>query len=309
MANQTVIITGANKGLGFECARAIAKTDRRWHIVIACRDMERGLKSAQEITNETDYRAISVLNLDLASLDSVNKFVSDFYAKGLPPLRGLICNAGVYVLDGLAYTHDGFELTFGVNYLGHFLLTNLLLDSFVEPARIVMVSSGTHNPKDAAGRFSPPVFVGAKRLAHPQGENEMSGTQRYTTSKLCMVLSAYELDRRLKKENRNITINAYDPSFVPGTDLLSGNVPPIIHRLLRSPVRNVLSRVLKSATSTPRESGAAMARLLLDPSLANVSGRYFQLEKERNSSDESYDVEKAKTLWEDSLQLVGLVNL
>ncbi len=306
MADKTVIITGANRGLGFECAKAIAKKNQRWHVVIACRDIERGFKSAKEITDETECSAISVLNLDLASLDSINKFVSDFKAKELPPLRGLICNAGVCVINGLAYTSDGFELTFGVNYLGHFLLTNLLLDSFVEPARIVMVSSGTHNPQDVEGRFSPPVFLGAERLAHPQNEDEMSGTQRYTTSKLCMVLSAYELDRMFKKENRNITVNAYDPSFVPGTDLLSGNIPPIMHRLLRSPIRNVISKLLKSTTSTPKESGAAMAKLLLAPSLTDVSGRYFQLEKERNSSDESYGVEKAKNLWEGSLQLVGL---
>lgn len=300
-ATQTVIITGANAGLGFECAKAIARTRQGWHIVIACRNVTKGEKAKQKIVAETGYPHLSVFELDLAALSSVRNFVTQFEQSNLPPLQGLINNAGVQVIQGLEYTQDGYELTFGTNHLGHFLLTNLLLDKFQEPARIIVVSSGTHDPASLEGRFNKPVFLGARQLAKPKNQAEMTGIQRYSTSKLANLLFTYELDRRKKKAN--ITVNAYDPAAVPSTNLLQSIKNPLLRWALRTSTR--LFSVMGVKISTPEISGAAMARLLLDDKLEGVSGKYFQIEKEKRSSLESYELQLAAQLWEDSSMLTS----
>lgn len=299
LATQTVIITGGNAGLGFECAKTIARARQGWHIVIACRNVAKGEQAKQKIMDETDYLHLSVLELNLADLSSVRNFVAQFEQSNLPPLQGLINNAGVQVMHGLEYTQDGYELTFGTNHLGHFLLTNLLLDKFREPARIIVVSSGTHDPSSIEGRFNKPVFLGARQLAKPQNKQEMTGIQRYSTSKLANLLFAYELDRR--KKSAKLSVNAYDPAAVPSTNLLQSIKNPLLRWALRTST-HVFS-LMGVKMSTPEISGAAMARLLLDDKLNGVSGKYFQIETEKRSSLQSYDLQLAAQLWEDSLLL------
>lgn len=302
MVNKTVIITGTNSGLGYECAKTIANADAGWHIIIACRNLLKGEEAKQKLIASTNYKAFTVLELDLASLQSVRKFTELFDHANLPPLRGLINNAGIQVMSGVEYTKDGFELTFGTNHLGHFLLTNLLLEKLVEPARIVVVSSGTHDPDTIDGRFNKPLFLGAKKLARPENEKEMAGMQRYSTSKLANLMFAYELSRRL--EGKKITVNAFDPAAVPATNLLSSIRNPFVRWSLRSSTR--LFKLFGVKISTPEISGKAMARLLLDEKLNTVSGKYFQVLDEKQSSKQSYDKTLAKELWEDSKALVGL---
>lgn len=299
---KTVIITGANSGLGFECAKTIAKANKGWHIVIACRNLEKGEAAKNKINADTRYSEISVMELDLASLQSVRKFVSQYSKSNFPPLHGLINNAGMQVMSGLAYTKDGYELTFGTNHLGHFLLTNLLLDKLVEPARIVVVSSGTHDPDTIDGRYNKPNFLGAKRLAKPESEKDMTGMQRYSTSKLANLMFAYELSRRIA--GKNITVNAFDPAAVPATNLLSSIKNPFVRWSIRTSTK--LFKIFGVKISTPEISGSAMARLLLDEKLDKVTGKYFQILDERPSSKQSYDLKLATALWTDSEVLTGL---
>ena len=299
---KTVIITGANSGLGFECAKTIAKSNNGWHIVIACRNLEKGEVAKNRISSETGYSAISVLELDLASLQSVRYFVTQFSNSNFPPLHGLINNAGMQVMSGLEYTKDGFELTFGTNHLGHFLLTNLLLDKFANPARIVVVSSGTHDPDTIDGKFNKPIFLGANRLAKPENVKEMAGMQRYSTSKLANLMFAYELSRRLSE--KNITVNAFDPAAVPTTNLLSSIKNPFVRWSLRASTK--LFKLFGVKISTPEISGSAMARLLLDENLSEVTGKYFQILTEKQSSTQSYDKKLATELWNNSEVLTGL---
>ncbi len=302
---KTVIITGANSGLGFECAKTIAQADRGWTIVLACRSIAKGEQARQQLLQQTGYPHLVVMELDLASLDSIRAFADSFRRAGLPPLHGLINNAGLQVMKGLRYTKDGFERTFGTNHLGHFLLTHLLLPQLVAPARIVVVSSGTHDPATLEGKYNQPVWVSAKKLAHPVDPKEMSGLQRYATSKLCNVLFAYELDRQLKAGGRTgITVNAFDPAAVPATNLLSSIENALVRGFLRTATR--LFAILGVKVSTPEQSGAAMARLLLDESLAGVSGKYFQLAQMKRSSRQSYEGAAARQLWAESLELTGL---
>ncbi len=305
MDAKTVLITGANSGLGFACAKAIAQAGQNWTIVLACRNVANGQAAREQLIQETACETIHVMELDLASLDSVRQFIDRFVATELPPLRGLINNAGMQVLQGLEYTKDGFESTFGTNHLGHFLLTNRLLDTLTAPARIIIVSSGTHDPATIDGRYNKPLFLGARALAYPAHKNEMSGLQRYATSKLCNLLFAYELDRKLKAAGRaGINVYAYDPAAVPATNLLRSVKNPVVRSLLRASTR--LFSLFGVVVSTPERSGTAMARLLLDASLTEQSGRYFQLEVTKQSSAQSYDASLAHQLWEDSLALVAL---
>ncbi len=302
MTNQTVIITGANSGLGFECAKTIANANKDWHLVIACRNLVKGEEAKTKLIATTGHKAITVLPLDLASLQSVREFVKVFDTTDLPPLHGLINNAGMQVMTGLEYTKDGYELTFGTNHLGHFLLTNLLIDKMTEPARIIVVSSGTHDPDTIDGRFNKPIFLGATRLAKPESEKDMTGMQRYSTSKLANLMFAYELSRRLN--GKKITVNAFDPAAVPATNLLSSIKNPFARWSIRASTK--MFKLLGVKISTPERSGSAMARLLLDEKLNDVTGKYFQILDEKQSSKQSYDKKIATELWNDSEKLTGL---
>ena len=172
---------------------------------------------------ETSNQQIESIPLNLDSLTSIRRFSIDFSSRNLPPLQAVVANAGTQVVGDLTYTEDGFETTFGVNHLGHFLLVNLLLQYLISPARIVVVSSGTHDPDTLDGRIAPPRYQEPRLLAYPRSTEgiSLSGIQRYTTSKLCNLFFAYELNRRLKAEecsrsNHRVTVNAFDPGGVPG---------------------------------------------------------------------------------------------
>jgi NAD(P)-dependent dehydrogenase (short-subunit alcohol dehydrogenase family) len=306
-AARSAIITGGNAGLGYQCARAIA-ADRAWHIVIASRDAGRAAAAAAQIRAATGNPHIEALPLDLASLASVRAFAAAYGAGPRPPLAALVCNAGVQVARGISYTADGFETMFGVNHLGHFLLVNLLLGQLAAPARVVVVSSGTHDPRSIDGRFNAPIYRGAAALAWPErpGAPQMIGIRRYATSKLCNLLFAYELDRRLRAAGRRgITVNAYDPGATPGTGLVRAYPAPV-RAIWNSPLTARLLRSLGLRLYDAATSGAAMARLATDPALAGVSGRYFHVQSEAESSPESHDLAKAGELWAASAEMVGL---
>jgi light-dependent protochlorophyllide reductase len=301
-ATKTVIITGANTGLGFECAKAIASSNQQWHILMACRNLEKAKTAQEKLIELTDNQNISILELDLSSLQSVRNFVKNFEQQQLPPLLGLVNNAGLQIMSGLEYTVDGFEKTFGTNHLGHFLLTNLLLDKFQPNTKIVVVSSGTHDPDSLEGKFNKPVWLGAEGMAYPKNKKEMSGIQRYATSKLANLFFAYELSRRVIL--KNISVNAFDPAGVPDTNLLQSIKNGFARGILRAITK--LSKYLGVKISTPEVSGSAMARLILDEKMNGVTGKYYQINEAIKSSKDSYDTDKAIQLWTDSERLVRL---
>ncbi|WP_102144515.1 SDR family NAD(P)-dependent oxidoreductase [Mycobacterium hubeiense] len=293
---RTAIITGANTGLGFECARAVLAAAPMWHVVLAVRDPARGADAAARLSAP---RRATVLELDLASLESVRTFPSRLGAAGLPPVHSVVCNAGVQVVGDSATTADGFELTFGVNHLGHFALVQGLLDVLARPARIVVVSSGTHDPDKHTG-MPAPRYTSAGELAHDTGQGPTEGRRRYTTSKLCNVLFAYELDRRLEHGRQGVSVTAFDPGLMPGSGL-ARDYPPV-QRLAWRYLLPAL-RVLPGVRST-RASGRYLAALAVDPSHDGVTGQYFAGRKPIRSSTDSYDLDKARDLWETSEQLV-----
>jgi light-dependent protochlorophyllide reductase len=312
---RTVLVTGGTSGLGRECAKSLVETGPEWHVVITSRADERAETAATALRAATGTDRIHPRALDLGSLEAIRAFTdalrSALEMHNLPPLHGLVCNAGVQQVSGLTYTDDGVETNFGVNHLGHFLLVNRLLPSLAADGRIVFVSSGTHDPEEAIsplGRLTgvePPNLGPARELAYPEAaeadERPTSGMQRYATSKLANVMTAYELDRRLP-DDTDVTVNAFDPGLMPGTGLARDH--GIVERLLWDwflPLFRVLPGVKSAETS-----GSDLAWLVTAPELKGVSGRYVEGRTAVRSADVSYDEKKAKALWEESAELVGL---
>ncbi len=289
---RTAIVTGASSGLGLECARALLQRGDDWHVVLAVRDSGRGRAAVAELGRP---ERCTVEQLDLASLASVRRFLARYPQAGVPPTGALVCNAGVQVISAPRSTEDGIELMFGVNHLGHFALVQGLLGQLALPARIVVVSSDTHDPSKAVG-MPAPRYTSAEELAHPQGE--FNGRRRYTTSKLCNVLFTYELARRLPE---GITVNALNPGLMPGSGLARdyGRVQQLAWRFVM-PVLRVLPQVRST-----RRSGGDLAALAADPAFDGVSGRYYDGRKAIRSSVDSYDVAKAVDLWETSERLAA----
>ena len=207
---KTVIITGANTGIGLETAVDLAKRNAR--VILACRSVERGEKAAVEVRKRSGNDNVMFRQLDLASLDSVRKF-ADKILEEEPRIDILINNAGVlYVTRSL--TQNGFEIDFAVNHLGHFLLTNLLLDRIKEApsARIVNVSSAAHS-------------FGKIDFDNLNCEKAFSRWGAYGTSKLANILFTHSLAKYLK--GTNVTVNSLHPGAVT-SELGRNFVHPIL---------------------------------------------------------------------------------
>jgi NAD(P)-dependent dehydrogenase (short-subunit alcohol dehydrogenase family) len=255
--------------------------------------------------------------LDLGSLAGVRHFAKEIEARDLP-LRALVCNAGLQMKDGPKLTPDGFEITFGVNHLGHFLLTHLLLERLLAnaPARIVIVASGVHDP--AMKTMMPhPAIADLETLAATGGPSRKTynGRLAYVNSKLCNLWFTYELVRRLESarlasQHRPLSVNAYEPGLVPGSGLARDN--PAVLRFIWDWILPGVARVLslRYPTINPApKAGAALAQVVLDPALERSSGQYFPSHSRwqaASSSDASYDGERARALWEESLRLTRL---
>ncbi|MEQ8267276.1 MAG: SDR family NAD(P)-dependent oxidoreductase [Parvibaculum sp.] len=304
----TIIITGGNQGLGFGAAKALRKLDPKAQIVLACRDEAKGRDAAKRLRGKGPDAIC--LPLDLASLASVRAFAAGFAEQKLPPLQALICNAGIQVVAKPELSRDGFELTFAVNHLAHFLLANLMLPHIEPGGRIVFVSSGTHDP----ARKTPlpaPRWTSAEALAQPANDGESSGKagrRAYAMSKLCNVLCTYEFARCLETRNVPVTATAFDPGLMPGSGLARQYALPA--RLLWNSVFLLLPYFTSAASSMAR-SGRHLAKLAIDPTWNGVSGRYFEARGktrllDARSSELSYDVEKARELWQTSAILAGM---
>jgi len=202
---KVAIVTGANTGIGRETVRALFK--QGYHVILACRTQERANEAIQDIIKtvpDKPQENLEFLKLELDSLQSVREFAQSFLSKNIP-LHLLTCNAGVMGCP-FGKTRDGIEQTFAVNHLAHFLLTDLLLDKLKEsaPSRIVIVSSGLH--KKATDKTLP---LTQEKLNDPNSYDRFGA---YNNSKLCNVLHANELTRRLRKEGiNNVTVNSLHP--------------------------------------------------------------------------------------------------
>ena len=309
----TIIITGANRGLGYAAARILA-CDKYQTIVLAGRNLHRLTLAAQRIQALTGNTHLVPMLLDLADIAAVRKFANEFWSRNLSPLTTIICNAGISKPTVQERSADGFEIMFAVNHLGHFLLVNLLLNCLMPPARIIFVSGGAQDPAHAKGPMLPPRYVKAEWLAYPERDTSLptddahAGAQAYANSKLCNILCAYEFARRLESSGLStpgqpITVNAINPGLVAGTGL--GRNEKALMRFTWYYMLPVISRVMRFGR-TPAQAGSDLAYLATAPELACITGKYFSGRDMVDSSVESYDQSKAVDLWRTSTQLSRL---
>ena len=307
----TVLMTGGHAGLGLEGARTLAKRFG-CNLILAGRNPERVERAAEQLRTETGVR-VEVLEMDLNSIASVRlgttrcKAMLEADASNRGELQSIVCNAGAQFRGPVSYSADGYEETFAGNCLGHFLLANLLLDSVTTGGRIIWTASGTHDPASMGGKtVGAAVEPDAKALVR-EGKNckPISGGRRYATSKLCTILYAYEMDRRLRRAGTSVVSIAYDPGFIPDTGM--GRMAPSIFRT--SAAKFILRKIGLTMGQMPF-SGEALGMLAADPAFASGSGKYFHSKdgvlSEAKSSAVSYDERKAAKLWSDSAELMHL---
>jgi NAD(P)-dependent dehydrogenase (short-subunit alcohol dehydrogenase family) len=273
---KTVILTGANTGIGRQTTLELAR--RGAHVVMACRSPERGEAARAEIEAAAAGRGrLEVRELDLASFASVRDFAEKANAD-LPRIDVLINNAGVFPQKP-GKTADGFETQIGVNHLGHFLLTNLLLDKLKAsaPARVVHLTSMLHTK-------------GSIDFGSFRGEKPYKAQVAYNQSKLANLVFSNELARRL--EGTGVTSNAVHPGAI-ATDI-TRDMPWI--------VRTLIGFVFKGV-----ERGARGPVLLAtDPDLAEATGRYWLETEEKQPSADARDPALGARLWDESAKACGL---
>ena len=269
MGERTVLVTGANTGIGLATASALA--GQGWRVWVTARSERKGAAAVASIKAATGNDAVFLLPLDLADLSSVRACADAFLGRG-EPLHVLVNNAGVAGRRGL--TKQGFELMFGVNHLGHFLLTELLLERLTSsgPARVVTVASDAH--------YSAPG-IDWDALRRPA--RGITGLGEYAVSKLCNVLFSQELARRT--EGTGVHAYALHPGVVASD----------IWRRVPWPVRPLVTRNMLTV-----EQGAQTSLYCAtSPSVAGDSGRFYDKCALREASEVATP-ELGRALWERS---------
>ncbi len=278
MHGRVCLVTGGNSGIGKESALGLAKLNAT--VIIVSRDLAKGQTAVSEIRRRSGNKNVDLLIADLSSMHSVRELALAFLGD-YPGLQVLINNAGTY-LPKRVVTVDGYEAVFATNHLGHFLLTNLLLDQLKAsaPSRIINVTSDAH--KGAEIDFEDLM-----------GEKKYSAFKSYSQSKLANVLFTYELARRL--EGSGVTVNCLHPGVVRtgfGKDmggLFSTGV-----------------KLMGPFMMGPEKAAKALVYMACSPELEGVTGKHFAKGKEEESSRESYDRGAAERLWQISTELTKM---
>lgn len=277
---QIVIVTGANSGVGRSATELLAEAGA--HVVMVCRDAGRGEAARGAVRAATDSEAIDLELADISDLDQVRALGARLRDR-FDRIDVLINNAGVW-RNRLERTGAGHEVTMATNHLGHFLLTNLLLEPLkVGEGRVVNLSSQAHESGDLRRAPLEEIMT---------GEAWKGGLKAYSDSKLANVLFTLELVRRHGEDG--IASNAVHP----------GVLATRIWNKSRSPI-SLIMRAFKPLMGRPAVGGRAVFRLAADPALAGVTGRYFRVETEKRAQPLAYDENLARELWETSERLTA----
>lgn len=280
-------MTGGSSGIGLETVRGLCKAGAS--VVIACKNRTAAEEAVECMKKEINAAKVEFMFLNLASFQSIRAFAKRFLDRNWP-LHILVNNAGI-MLAPYSESADGYEVHFAVNYLGHFLLTHLLLDklkssgSSEKCSRIVNISSCVHE-------------IGQIQLDDLNGRFSMTPDQRYSQSKLAQILFTYQLQHILTANNDHVTTNALHPGIVSGA--LYKYAPLWCRATIGFPV-------LKGLTFKAPEQGAfTVLYACLAPELEGVGGQYLDNCMAVHSSALSYDVDLQKRLWEETMKLVKL---
>ncbi len=270
MSGKVCLVTGANSGIGFETAKALAKMGA--HVVMVCRNEAKARVALQAIQSDSGNPDVDVLIADLSSLDAIRE-LARVVTKNYQRLDVLINNAGV-MLTKRQLSIDGYEMQYAVHHLGPFLLTHLLLDLMKAsaPSRIVNVSSKLHGMANI-------------EFDNLQAERKFGLLKAYSMSKLAHLMFSYSLAERLK--GSGVTVNALHPGVI-GSNL--GSTPGFVKLFMKSPQRGAETSVFLASS----------------PTLESVSGKYFINCKPVRSSKASYDREVAENLWQLTAEQAGL---
>jgi retinol dehydrogenase-14 len=281
MNDKVCMITGANAGIGRATALGLAKMGAT--VVMVCRNAERGEAALQEIRAESGNPRVELLVADLSSQAAIRKLASDFKAR-YSQLHVLVNNAGVAPVRR-SVTADGIESVFAVNYLAPFLLTNLLLDELKTsaPARVVNVAGDFH--RKATIHFDDLM-----------SERAYSGVGANNQAKLALILSTYELARRL--DGTGVTANCLHPGPTATDAPLNDPDLPAFSR--------TMYRLVRVFFQSPQKGAETSIYLASSPEIEGVTGKYFIKRAAVASSPESYDVAIAQRLWDVSAGLAGL---
>ncbi|CAG7815404.1 unnamed protein product [Allacma fusca] len=281
---KTVIVTGSNTGIGKETARGLAKYGAT--VYMACRDLTLCEKAREEIVLDTKNSKVYCRHCDLADFDSVRKFAEEF-KKEEGKLNILINNAGIMRCPRML-TKQGIEMQLGVNHMGHFLLTNLLLEPLkaAAPSRIVVLSSLAHTR-------------GTINFEDLNSEKSYDPGDAYSQSKLANVLFTKELAKRL--QGTGVTVNAVHPGLV--VTELARHMDISKSTMAKIFVQPIFKFVLK----TPTQGSYTSLYVALDPSLDSTTGKYFSDSAEKDTAPAAEDPETALRLWLTSEKWTKLV--
>ncbi|MEB3336172.1 MAG: protochlorophyllide reductase, partial [Leptolyngbyaceae bacterium] len=272
----TVVITGASSGVGLYSAKAMAQ--RGWHVVMACRNLDKAQQAAETVGIPQD--SYSLIQIDLGSLESVRQFVKVFRARGFS-LDALLCNAAIYMplLKEPLRSPEGFELSMATNHLGHFLLCNLMLEDLKKSSfsdrRLVILGTVTHNPDELGGKIPPRPDLGDLQgfadgfkdpISMVDGK-KFEPVKAYKDSKVCNVLTMRELHRRYH-ESTGITFSSLYPGCVADTPLFRNHYP-LFQKIFPWFQKNITGGYVSQELS-----GERVAMVIADPEYKQ-SGAYW----------------------------------
>jgi NAD(P)-dependent dehydrogenase (short-subunit alcohol dehydrogenase family) len=303
----SVFMTGAGRGLGRLAAEQMLAEHPDIHLVVTVRGSG-GSALAADLARVSGNPNVSSVCCDLGSFESIRAGLQDLThqlsAGQLPPLRGLVANAGLQMASREQASADGIEMTFAVNVLANYLVVRLLWDLLIAPFRIVIVGSDTHfgDLKHNLGMVPGPRWEDVHSLARPRTDAKShtaaEGRTAYSTSKLAVIYLVHALARRLPN---GVDVYTYNPGFVPGTGLVrdAGVVVRLMSRtLLRALIATPVANTAESA-------GGWLAEAALGPRPAE-SGSYIDRWQVTESSPESYDKDREEALWTAAAPLCGV---
>jgi NAD(P)-dependent dehydrogenase (short-subunit alcohol dehydrogenase family) len=281
MIGKICLVTGGTNGIGKATAQALAQMDAT--VVIVGRDVQKAAQVSKEIREASGNQNVDWLLADLSSQQDIRQLATEFKSK-YSQLHVLINNAGgTFMTRQLSV--DGIEMTFALNHLAYYLLTNLLLDTIKAsaPARIVNVSSDAHSG-------------GKIEFDNLQGERSYSGIGPYGNSKLANILFTTELARRL--EGTGVTVNVLHPGLV--STGFGKNNPGLLMK--------IMGVIIPLIARSPEKGAATSIYLVSSPVVQNITGKYFVDCKVTQPAPQASDMVVARRLWDVSAEMVHLVD-